>query len=46
VGFLRYERGQDGYQIRKRIDLFKNEKDNYLFCAFFKADKYYISYMS
>lgn len=46
MGFLQFDVDIDCYKIKKRIDLFPNEKDNYLFSAFFKADKYYLSYIS
>lgn len=44
MGFLTFD--DEGYKISKTIDLFKEEKDNYLFNAIFKGGKYYLSYIS
>lgn len=48
MAFLTYqnEEGGEGYKIQKTIDLFKEEKDNYLFNVIFKGDKYFLSYIS
>lgn len=43
---MKFDFDQDGYVLKKTIDLFPNVKDNYLFNVFYKGEKYYLSYIS